>query len=101
MNNYEAVYNDHLARIASEKGEGYANFIKGATTVLVGGDLIIETIQVEKRRYACELMGYIMGLAFTGLGKEFGIFGENNIIAAIKECRAILASVGTLPCEVH
>lgn len=48
MNNYEAIYKDHLDRIASEKGEGYANSIKGATTVLVGGDLIIETVQLEK-----------------------------------------------------
>lgn len=48
MNNYEAVYNDHLARIASEKGEKYANFIKGAAVVFTGGNLIIEAVQLEK-----------------------------------------------------
>lgn len=101
MNNYEAVYNDHLARIASEKGEKYANFIKGAAVVFTGGNLIIEAVQLEKREYICEVMERIMGLAFEGLAAKFGIFGENNIIAAIEECRAILTFVGALPCEVH
>jgi hypothetical protein len=105
MNNYEAVYNDHLARIASEKGEKYAEFVKEAVVVLTSGELIIEAVQLEKRKSVCEIMKGVMSLAVEGLAAKFGISGENNIIAAIKECRELLTSVvssADIPsCEVH
>lgn len=105
MNKYEAVYNDHLARIASEKGEKYAEFVKEAAVVLTSGELIIEAVQLEKRESTCEVMKHVMGLAVERLAAKFGISGESNIIAAIEECLAILTSVissaDVSSCEVH
>lgn len=105
MNNYEAVYNDHLACIASEKGEKYAEFVKEAVVVLTSGELIIEAVQLEKRKSVCEIMNGVKLLAVEGLAAKFGISGESNIIAAIEECRAILTSVissaDVSSCEVH
>lgn len=101
MNNYEAVYDDHLARIALEKGEKYAKFITGVTLVLSSSDLIIGAIQPEKLEHVGEAMVDIVGFALSGLGVEYGIRSTEDLIAVIKECREILTLTGAPTCEVH